>query len=322
MRSGVKMPCPICRKEFTIPTNGFEGLQKNFFVQRLVDILQNNSVEIPCDTCSDENDEVSAVAAATMNCLECRLNLCEQCCAHHRRSRLTRQHRLREGASMRNSRESEEALQATMCRRHSDEEMKLYCKSCSEVLCPMCFIENHQGHGMLSVAEAGDDFRRQIQVSINDIDECTSKATVKRELIEHEMDRIAKRTERFQEEVVRRRDDLKERVDKHAEIILQQIRTREFETLKKIAIQNDNTKSHLVCLESFKDYSSSFRLNATDNEICKSAPDLKARATELRKENEAAVKCPVSPCQLSFTSTKLDTFFNLIENIIGKIEGL
>lgn len=322
-RSGEKMPCPLCRKEFTIPMSGFEGLEKSFFTQRMVEmrrLLERTSGRIPCDVCNDETaNESNALAFAESHCPECSLNFCGQCCAHHLKNRLTREHSLREGASLTDAREPEEMLQARMCRGHK-EEMKLYCDKCSDVLCSMCFIENHQGHKRLSVAEAGDNFRKEIQVSINDIDECTSKTTVKRELIEHEMDRIAKRTERFQEEVVRRRDDLKELVDKHAEIILQQIRTREFETLKKIAIQNDNAKSHLVCLESFKDYSSSFRLNATDNEICKSAPDLKARATELRKENEAAVKYPLSPCQLSFTPTNLDTFFNLIENIIGKIE--
>ena len=30
------MPCPLCRKEFTIPGDGLSGLQKNFYMEQLV----------------------------------------------------------------------------------------------------------------------------------------------------------------------------------------------------------------------------------------------------------------------------------------------
>ena len=32
------MPCPLCRKEFTIPEDGLSGIQKNFFMQDLLDV--------------------------------------------------------------------------------------------------------------------------------------------------------------------------------------------------------------------------------------------------------------------------------------------
>jgi len=30
------MPCPLCRKEFTIPDDGLTGLVKNFYIERLI----------------------------------------------------------------------------------------------------------------------------------------------------------------------------------------------------------------------------------------------------------------------------------------------
>ena len=30
------MPCPQCRKEFTIPADGLSGIQKNFFMDKLI----------------------------------------------------------------------------------------------------------------------------------------------------------------------------------------------------------------------------------------------------------------------------------------------
>jgi len=35
---GDRMPCPMCRKEFTIPDDGLSGLQKNFYVEKLLHV--------------------------------------------------------------------------------------------------------------------------------------------------------------------------------------------------------------------------------------------------------------------------------------------
>jgi len=33
---GGDMACPLCRKEFTIPADGLSGIQKNFFMDKLI----------------------------------------------------------------------------------------------------------------------------------------------------------------------------------------------------------------------------------------------------------------------------------------------
>src|ERR1700733_4661401 len=56
---GNKMPCPICRTEFTVPDVGFTGLQRNFFMERLIEtknILNPSSASFLCDACQEDND--------------------------------------------------------------------------------------------------------------------------------------------------------------------------------------------------------------------------------------------------------------------------
>ena len=43
--SGDAVPCPMCRKEFQIPSDGLYGLQHRFFVQQLVDFRKGSSEE-------------------------------------------------------------------------------------------------------------------------------------------------------------------------------------------------------------------------------------------------------------------------------------
>ena len=42
---GDELACPLCRKEFTLPSNGVADLPKNFFVNNLLQVRELSSVE-------------------------------------------------------------------------------------------------------------------------------------------------------------------------------------------------------------------------------------------------------------------------------------
>jgi len=78
--------CPICRKEFQIPSDGLDGLQHHFFIQQLVDVRKASSRELdgePCEVCLQESDEGS-VRTSTVYCFDCSQKLCDQCSKPHR----------------------------------------------------------------------------------------------------------------------------------------------------------------------------------------------------------------------------------------------
>jgi len=72
---GDKMPCPLCRKEFIIPQDGMIGVQKNFFMENLLEhtfALQMRSATIVCDMCNIRNEgKAGQIFKATMKCLDC-----------------------------------------------------------------------------------------------------------------------------------------------------------------------------------------------------------------------------------------------------------
>jgi len=70
-RPGDSVPCPVCRKEFAVPDNGLAGTQKNFFMDKLVEVVSKLAVT----TCGvDKGKEIEVF------CRECKLVLCTTTC--------------------------------------------------------------------------------------------------------------------------------------------------------------------------------------------------------------------------------------------------
>ena len=90
---GDKVSCPLCRKEFIVPSNGVSDLPKNFFVADFLEMKELTSVESKtsgCEACS--GDEATEVKVATVNCVECQQKLCQNCEDEHKKFKVTRRH--------------------------------------------------------------------------------------------------------------------------------------------------------------------------------------------------------------------------------------
>ena len=99
-RPGNRMPCPLCREEFTIPADGLTGMPKNFFMEKLLSARKRSAGEdagqregglVLCDVCNTEAAS-SAPPPATKHCPECQQNYCDQCSRSHTKIKATASH--------------------------------------------------------------------------------------------------------------------------------------------------------------------------------------------------------------------------------------
>lgn len=62
---GNAMACPLCTREFSIPTEGFSGLQRNLVVDKLMKMsgmVGSLSAGIQCDVCLEERSSDTEIA--------------------------------------------------------------------------------------------------------------------------------------------------------------------------------------------------------------------------------------------------------------------
>ena len=138
----VRIHCPLCRNESDLPTSGVDGYTTNFTLSNLVEVLdihddEGEDAQFICGNGLDENP-------AVVHCLDCQCYLCENCLDLHKKVKATKNHQV---VSIEEIKKDVRKLeQKRYCIEHEGEELKLYCKTCQEVICRDCTIVTHKQH--------------------------------------------------------------------------------------------------------------------------------------------------------------------------------
>ena len=138
---GDELACPLCRKEFTLPSNGVADLPKNFFVNNLLQMKELSSVESktsPCEACSGGEESESEVQnVASVYCVECQMKICHICERGHKAIKSTRSHKLIEIGEKVSQDTLYQLMPPSYCDQHIDKCIEIYCFDCKMALCMM-----------------------------------------------------------------------------------------------------------------------------------------------------------------------------------------
>jgi len=283
---GNKLPCPLCRKRFKIPSDGLEGLQHHFFIQHLVDARNAASRatgEVTCQSCleeSEDNGNEGDVPPATMYCIDCSESLCEKCSRPHRRLRLKGgAHRLRPlGAEL-----EQELIQhrGSSCEKHKDEQVKLYCYDCKENICVLCFAVKHRNHSNGEIPEVAASFRSRID---EDDQQILSAIGVVRQQLDQTI-RDAKtcmsQVESVEKMVLEAGEAAKRLIDDQIREHLHQLQTLKADSAKRAETVQEQLQLELVAMESFHAFSRELLDKGRPCDVTRAAGELHRRATEL-----------------------------------------
>ena len=313
---GDEVPCPLCRKEFEIPSDGLSGLQHHFFVQRLVDARKaacEDSKEVPCEVCLEESDEDSEkIPTATTFCVDCRQKLCDQCSKPHRRWR-GGAHQVRPlGAEL-----EEELIQlrGSYCDKHKDKQVELYCYDCNENICLMCSAVKHRQHKADEIPEAAKTFSFQINSDNEQIWCQVCKVQ------EKSKEKLKKRNE-FLREVDKAKYEIREAgnevnriADGQVAMQLSEVDMIKSEDEKKSETVEERYQLALVAMESFCTYSRELLDKGRPSDVTRAAIELHKRATELLNNDVTSVQ--YRPPHVTFTPADVTQVKSL--RLIGKV---
>lgn len=165
--------CPVCRG-ISSHHEGIEKIITNFTLAALVDHVDihrkiTSEQYLRCGKCREDVD-----APAVSFCYSCEAALCEFCTKMHGRNKEFNSHSILSLDEIRDqdvdSTPDLPAVKRTpTCSKHGKEqELKLYCFDCSEVICRDCTVtkSDHRDHNYEFIAKIIDDQRKDLKVHL------------------------------------------------------------------------------------------------------------------------------------------------------------
>ena len=142
---GSSLSCPTCRQVTPLP-KGVSGLQSDFHVEHLFEIrdafkkASKSEQENLCEKCKQHD--------AVVFCSNCNQFICDKCENLHQLFSELKSHQI---VSMDQVREDaanmvRSSKQTLYCQKHPSEKLKIYCETCSELICSDCIIKLHKDH--------------------------------------------------------------------------------------------------------------------------------------------------------------------------------
>src|SRR6218665_537090 len=176
---GDEMPCPLCRRLFRIPPEGFPGLPKHFLIERLIHFSKAPAAATKalCSLCLEESKEQPDKGCPTADryCVDCKYKLCDECCSEHSKSKATKNHRLIPINEYERGQNVLYDPAPMFCDVHEQRVVDVYCADCITVVCAMCFVEKHDSHTTFDVNKCVDGYREQIRNTTKAMDDCISQ---------------------------------------------------------------------------------------------------------------------------------------------------
>src|SRR6218665_1452426 len=323
---GESVSCPLCRKEFIIPAEGMDGLQKNIFMQHLIDVKTmlsvNSTSVIHCDICKTiYKGQKEEAKPATMRCLECGDNFCDFCSKAHKLNKLSSSHHVLNIGS-----ETEDDIRkmfpAKNCNDHKQKPLDYYCPECQRLVCVSCLLENHVSHKCKDVTSIEEEVRQTIEKNALMISSNSDELLLRERSIDQRKEEFVAELMKMECEIKKRNEELKVMVDQNTTALLEEICLLKQTQLKKFEIEKEEIEHLHITYKSFEAYSTELCSKGSASDICGCFDDLLRRAKELCKEHDEYLVRPCEPIKHSFKATDFGALPNTSDkNIVGKIQS-
>jgi len=319
------MPCPLCQRDFIIPTEGITGLQRNFFMENFLEFKTNMEVgsgSLSCHSCNIRYDgKTGSVSKATKRCLECRDDFCDSCSKVHHIQKVSKNHHI----AIIGSETEEEIRRITsvkFCAMHTQKPLDYYCADCMKIVCVSCFVESHKLHDCKDVTTVDEEFRQTIEKKAWKISTYMSEMLLMRNNEEKRKVDFLKEIVEKEKEIHKRNQELKEMIDRQTKSLLDELSVIKSKHLKEMENQMEEIETCCTMLRSFEDYCTELRLKGSASDICSSVDQLIVRADELERDHEAFIGLPRKSVEVFFEATDLRKVLEKFNNnVVGNIQG-
>ncbi len=200
-----------------LPKNGLDSLPNAHFKQRMVRIhslVTTGGGCMECDQCHKSESNPTAC------CSTCGL-ICSHCLESHRVMKNLFHHKTSPLQGVKEdylieSLKSADDNNAMRCEKHSNEQLRMYCKTCRKLICSTCMLEGHKppSHDVAEVASSARAKREELKTSVTAAKNTQTALTEKIESAKHTHQELAEQQEVLKKTIKSNFQLLQEQLDK------------------------------------------------------------------------------------------------------------
>ena len=300
-KGGHSLTCPTCRHIVPLSKKGVDGLQSDFHIDRLFEIRDAfnkaaEPTETQCGSCED--------GRATGYCRDCSEFVCDECQAAHKRIKSTRNHQIVTVAELQAQATNLIAPKKEIpnCPIHPENALKIYCETCSTLICMDCTIRLHQGHNYDLLAAVFSKHKEELVFSLKPVKQKLHTVQQALKAFDTRAKEITDQRATLEAHIHKEIDQLHQLLDQRRAQILGELDMLTQQKLKSLAAQRDQVEITQVKLTSCLEYAEGGLQTGTESEVlAMKAPVLK-RIEQISAEFDPDTIQPETEADLRLTT--------------------
>ena len=263
---GLSLQCPICRHSTKLPPKGVAALQSDFHVEHLFEIRDafekaKQPQTTRCEKCEDDN--------TTGFCRDCGEFICDACTTLHRKWKQFKSHEIisLEEVQTEATNLVRPKKQVSYCPRHPESILKIFCETCSELICIDCTIKLHKGHNYDLVADTFSKHKDEIVASLQPVKQQFSTVTKALHTFEERVREIEEQKTTTEAAVHKEINLLQQLLEQRRAELINKLDHLTQLKLKTLATQRDQVELVQVKLSSCLDYVDGGLKTGTEGEV-------------------------------------------------------
>ena len=266
-----------------------------------------------CDYCDYEQK----MTEASHRCLECQDNLCDTCVEAHRRTKLTRAHKLAPISDMRRGNYDSDirAFQLIPCDLHRDEVVRYFCGRCEKLICRECKVSGHENHHCSDLKYICDTYKNKARTLIEGIKHNVPNIEAFLKFLQEYSVQVESKQLELVQGITKQADILHQLIDEYKNRMINEVNKACSSEKKLINRKKTSSESLLQTLQGVTNYTDVMLDHGKAEEILSIRDIMMARLTELAHSHiePLATKLNVNFMPGNPTDTNLEIIFGQVK---------
>lgn len=206
------------------------------------------------------------------------------------------------------------------CVNHNDEERRIICLECRDVVCVRCLIEDHQSHLWSDLEEIVKRFRKFTGCDDGAISGCLHQCRDRKRKLNDEKAEFLEEVAASEKAIVTTCQNLKDLIDKHTQVLVQELSQLKMRKLAELETERQEVEKELKILELCY---SDLAMKLPVNDLCLSNNSLVSRSEEETTELSEQQKSRHRVTMIAFQEAEiLEQLKANGSNLLGRLKGI